>query len=341
MMRVAIVNDLALARELLRRLVTSVPDYTIAWTAADGEEAVHCAKADCPDVILMDLVMPVANGVVATQKIMKATPCPILVVTATIPGNYDLVMQAMGAGALDAVELPAHGPHGPDKNAIRLLSSLTRIAAAAKGVPNSGLPVPMWQSNIPGECPPLVVIGSSTGGPQALEHVLGTIPGTYPAAILVAQHISAEFAPGLASWLAARCTLPVRCAREGDTPLARTVLIASTNDHLELSPDRKLHYTATPESYPYRPSVDVLFTSCANWPCPGIAVLLTGMGADGAEGLLQLRKRKWHTIAQDQESSVVYGMPRAAAERGAAAEILPLSLIGPAIVARLTAKPLS
>jgi two-component system response regulator WspF len=307
--------------------------------AADGEEAIQKAERDRPDAILMDLVMPVANGVVATQKIMKATPCPILVVTATIPGNYDLVMQAMGAGALDAVETPTAGPGGKVAHEASLLNRLAKIASAAKGMTGSRLVVPHRRTIAIGDYPPLVVIGSSTGGPQALERVLSSIPANIPAAVLIAQHICSDFAPGLATWLGARSALPVRCAQDDDTPRVGTVLVAATNDHLELTAELKLRYTPTPENYPYRPSVDVLFSSCTAWPRPGIGVLLTGMGADGAEGLLQLRALGWHTIAQDQTTSIVYGMPKAAAERGAASEILPLCHIGPAIVARLMSKP--
>ena len=153
---------------------------------------------------------------------------------------------------------------------------------------------------------------------------------------MIVQHIAAEFAPSLAQWLAARCRLPVRTARNGDTPAAGIVLVAASNDHLELAPDLSLRYTATPMDYPYRPSVDVLFTSAGTvWPRPGVAVLLTGMGSDGAEGMSRLRALGWHTIAQDESTCVVYGMPKAAAEKRAAVEMLPLPQIGMAVAARV------
>jgi two-component system response regulator WspF len=156
--------------------------------------------------------------------------------------------------------------------------------------------------------------------------------------VVVVQHIAADFATGFASWLQGRTGLPVGLAAEGAAPEAGRVYVAGTDDHLVLGPDRRFSYTAEPRAYPYRPSVDVLFASlAAHWPGPGVAVLLTGMGHDGARGLAQLRGRGWHTIAQDQATSVVYGMPRAAAELNAAAEVLPLAQVGPAIRARLTA----
>ena len=335
-MRIAIVNDLSLAREVLRRLVLSVPGYSVAWVAEDGDDAVRKAIADRPDVILMDLVMPRLNGVEATRQIMKQAPCPILVVTATIPGHYQLVIQAMGAGALDAVETPALGPSGTIQKGHPLLARLAKLADANRGATWAGVHLPRRALEATTDRPPLLLIGSSTGGPDALATVLSTLPPDFPGAVVIAQHIAAEFAPSLAEWLGAHCRLPVRTARMGDTPSVGIVLVAASDDHLELTPDLTLRYTATPTTYPYRPSVDVLFTSAGTvWPRTGVAVLLTGMGADGAEGLLRLRALGWHTIAQDESTCVVYGMPKAAAEKRAAIETLPLPQIGPSVVAKV------
>lgn len=335
-MRVAIVNDLALAREVLRRVVLSVPGNVVAWSAADGDEAVHRAATDRPDVILMDLVMPRVNGAEATQQIMRESPCPILVVTATVPGNFDLVFRAMGAGAIDAVQTPTFGPSGSIQDAEPLLARLARVEAALRDTSGSGLHTPLACASTPAEMPRVLAIGSSTGGPDALGVVLSALPPDFPAAVLIAQHIGAEFAAGLAARLAARCKLPVRVARDGEPPAIGTVLLAGTNDHMELRADCRLRYTSQPRTAPYRPSADVLFGSLAlHAPRPGVGVLLTGMGHDGAEGLLHLRSDGWHTIAQDEPTCVVYGMPRAAVEKKAAVEVLPLSQIGPTAVARL------
>ena len=335
-MRVAIVNDLALARELLRRVVLSVPGRVIAWTAADGDEAVRMTAADRPDVILMDLVMPRLNGAEATRRIMREGPCPILVVTSTVSGHFDLVYQAMGAGALDAVETPVLAPGGGIAKAERLLDRLHQLDAALHGVTGSGsLPTQSVTSKSV-ELPRIIAIGVSTGGPSALPVVLGAFPKTLPAAVVIAQHLDAAFIPGLAERLAATCALPVRVARSGDIPQAGTVYVAATNDHLELTPQLRLHYTEHPRSAPYRPSVDVLFQSlAAHSPRLGVGILLTGMGTDGAEGLLRMRALGWHTIAQDEASSVMFGMPKAAIGMNAAAEILPLSFIGSATAAHI------
>jgi two-component system response regulator WspF len=337
-MRIAIVNDLSLAREVLRRLVLSVRGHAVAWVAHDGEEAVRKAAADRPDAILMDLVMPRLNGVEATRQIMKQSPCPILVVTATIPGHYDLVIQAMGAGALDAVETPVLSPDGVVQNGEKLLARLEKLDDALKGSIGSSVVVQYRGASSAGSLPPLVLLGASTGGPDALAVVLSALPANFPAPILVAQHIAAEFAPALVEHLAKRVALPVRAVKDGERPEAGTVLIAVTNDHLELGPDHLLRYTPNPKSSPWRPSVDVLFKSAAGcWPRLGAAALLTGMQTDGADGLLRLRSLGWHTIAQDEATCAVYGMPKAAAEKRAAVEVLPLSQIGPSLVAKILA----
>ncbi|MBA4063149.1 MAG: chemotaxis response regulator protein-glutamate methylesterase [Isosphaera sp.] len=338
-MRIGIVNDLALAREVLRRVVASVPGYAVAWTAGDGEEAVRRAAADPPDAVLMDLVMPNVDGAEATRRILKDLACPVLVVTSTLTGNYDRVIRAMGAGALDAVETPVLGPGGEVRNEAPLLGRLAKLAATRRAMSASDV-LPKLPARATGPAPagrpPLVLLGASTGGPDALAAVLAAFPADFPAAVLVAQHIGAQFVPALVNLLASRCSLPVRAAADGDRPVPGQVLVAATDDHLEVTPGLAVSYTASPRAYPYRPSVDVLFGSAAAaWPRPGVAVLLTGMGPDGAAGLLHLRTLGWHTIAQDEGSCVVYGMPKVAAERGAAAEVLPLSRIGPAVAATI------
>jgi two-component system response regulator WspF len=329
-MRIAVVNDLALAREVLRRAVLSVPGYSVAWTAADGAEAVRRAAEDRPDVVLMDLVMPVMDGVEATRRIMAESPCPILVVTSSLTANYSQVMEALSRGGLDAVNTPTLGPGGVVLGAEGLLARLAKLAqrgwttatvqaaTSARLLPRSG-------------APPLAAAGASTGGPEAVAQVLEALPREFPAAVVVCQHLGSEFAPGLATWLQRRSRLTVRLAREGDEPRSGVVLLAGADDHLRLRADGCLGYVAEPVECPYRPSVDVLFTSLAAWPTPGAAVLLTGMGSDGARGLAQLRAAGWRTFAQDQASSVVYGMPRAAVEMGSADAVLPLASIGAAL----------
>jgi two-component system response regulator WspF len=349
-MRIAIVNDLALAREVLRRLVRSVPGYTIAWTAENGEEAVRKAAEDLPDIILMDLIMPVLDGVEATRRIMANSPCPILLVTSTVTGNFNMVYQAMGCGGLDAVNTPTLAANGTVKDGEGILARIAKLARQQRGVQSAEREAqsaeraaqPGW-SGAPcaprsalRAAPPIVALGASTGGPEALARILQALPAGFPAGVVIVQHIAAEFAPGLALWLQGYSSLPVRLAENGQEFKPGEVVLAGTDDHLSLRADRRLTYTCEPVDYPYRPSVDVFFHSlAAAWPRPGIAVLLTGMGRDGAQGLLHLRQLGWHTIAQDQAGCVVYGMPKAAADLRAATEILPLAQIPAAILERV------
>jgi two-component system response regulator WspF len=336
-MRIGIVNDLALAVATLRRVVESVPGYSVAWTAADGEEAVRKAAADRPDVILMDLIMPVTDGVEATRRIMASNPCPIIVVTASVGANFGKVYEALGAGGLDAVKTPTFGSGGRIAGDQPLLDRLAKLsrqrhAALPQAAPTAMGPAAGGATNVP----PLLVVGASTGGPEALARMLAPLGPSPTGAVVVVQHIGPDFAPGFVSWLAGRTGLPVRLAAAGEAPAAGQVHVAGSDEHLVLGANLRFAYTAEPVQYPYRPSADVFFASvAAQWPGRGVAVLLTGMGSDGARGLLELRGRGWHTIAQDQASCVVYGMPKAAVEMGAACEVLPIAAIGPAVRERL------
>lgn len=331
-MRIAIVNDMALAREALSRAVTD-GGHEIAWVAVDGQDAVQQCAQDVPDLILMDLVMPEMDGAHATQAIMTETPCPILVVTASVQGNSELVYEAMGAGALDATTTPTFGGDG-GVNSASLLEKIDRIALIAGRAhhkPGYGLTrMPFDGPSSP--FPPFLAIGASTGGPQALSTILGALPGDFPASVGIVQHVDSEFAAGLADWLNQRTELTVSLAQELEHPRPGHVYVSAGDRHLRVNSGGRFNYTLEPESLVNRPSVDVFFKSLAYaYPKTGCAVLLTGMGRDGAEGLGVLKDNGWHTIAQDKATSVVYGMPKAAAERGAAISVLGLPHIASAI----------
>jgi two-component system, chemotaxis family, response regulator WspF len=350
-MRIAIANDLPMATEVLRRVVQSEPRYSIAWTAVDGREAVRKAVADPPDLILMDLVMPVLDGAEATRQIMAARPCAILVVTATVTGNFELVYAAMGHGAIDAVNTPIIGSNRELADHLPLLKKIARVeqmidrARSLSGSTNDLANIaqrlavarpPAAQPQKSTSRPTLIAIGASTGGPDAILRVLERLPHLLTVPILLCQHIASEYARGMAEWLTDRTGHRVRLAVSGDRPQAGDILLADGDYHLILSDTGTLQYSASPTDCPYRPSVDVLFESLAKrHRGTGIAVLLTGMGRDGARGMLTLREAGWLTIAQDSSTSVVYGMPGAAAELKAARHILPLERIGPMIQASL------
>ncbi len=330
-MRIAIVNDLHLAVEVLRKVILSMPEYEIAWIAPNGLEAVEKCARDLPDLILMDLIMPVMDGVQATRAIMRETPCPILVVTATVTGNAPRVFEAMGYGALDAVCTPVFGANGVLAGGEELLRKIGMVGKLIGGThPNRHhADGPANEKRKP---PLMVAIGSSTGGPRALATILSRLPENLDAAIVVVQHVDARFADSLADWLREQSKLPVTVIKDGAVPDAGAVYLAGTDDHLVLGSDRAFHYTPEPMNNPYRPSVDtLLFSLERNWPTKDIGALLTGIGRDGARGLLALRLAGWRTIAQDERTSVIYGMPKAAVELGAANEILPLEEIAGAI----------
>jgi two-component system response regulator WspF len=317
-LRVAIVNDLAVACEALRRALSAEQGIAIAWTARDGREAVELARRDRPDVVLMDLIMPLMDGVEATRRIMRESPCPILVVTATVSGNASLVYEALGAGALDAVDTPRFGAGGLLDGAAPLMQRLRRIARAGELRPAAAAPAAastVVQRAAP--MPAIVALGASTGGPAAVAEVLASLARPLRACVILVQHVSPHFVAGYCEWLQSKTGHRVRIARAGDAPVADEVLVAGEDRHLVLTSAGTLAYREEPADLVHRPSV------------------LTGMGRDGAEGLLALRRAAWHTIAQDEATSVVWGMPGAAHRLGAACETLALPEIGRAVAARL------
>jgi two-component system response regulator WspF len=331
--RIGIVNDVRAACEALRRVVDSLPDHEVAWTAGDGVEAIAMAKRDRPDLILMDLIMPHLDGVQATRQIMTAAPCAILVVTATVSGNISLVYEAMGFGALDAVDTPMLGPAGEVTGAGALVEKIGVIAKLVGATSDARKPARPAAGGAP---PRLLVVGASTGGPKAISDLIVPLPTEWNVATVIIQHVDVAFSQGLAKWLGDRTGRAVRVAEHGHHPRAGDILLAGTNDHLLLSKARTLEYRDEPRDVFFRPSVDVFFESVADhWSPPGVALLLTGMGKDGARGLLKLRSRGWHTIAQNEASSVVWSMPKAGIDLGAACEVLGIDQMPRAITARL------
>lgn len=334
MIKVAIANDTLIALEALRRVIAQDSSYQLIWTARNGAEAIaHCWR-DRPDLILMDLLMPEIDGVEATRQIMARSPCAILIVTASVHRNTSKVFEAMGHGALDVVKTPALGLQvGRAYPAADPL--LAKMATVATFIGKSHRSNRLSQSTLPAglaTAADLIVIGASTGGPKALAKIFAQLPANLPAAITVVQHIDRQFAPGLAEWLNSQSPLPVALARHGEVPQLGKILIAQAENHLVMRRDRTLAYTPAPEPTPYCPSVDLFFKSVAqHWPRPGQAVLLTGMGRDGAQGLAELQAAGWNTVAESEASCVVYGMPRAAVEIGAANQILPLEEISQAL----------
>jgi two-component system, chemotaxis family, response regulator WspF len=334
-LRIAIVNDTLINREIMRRAILIEPSYQLAWMAENGAEAVERCLVDRPDIILMDLLMPVMDGVEATRQIMARSPCAILLVTASVNRFAPKVFEAMGHGALDAVNTPiltANASQDYDAGLlgkIAMIGKLLRkpaIAPSRPTIPSSpavryaaspSSPAPTAIANryaaSPNQ-PPLLLIGASTGGPQAIATILSQIPATTPLAIVIVQHIDAQFAPGLAEWLNQQSQLPVHLARSGEPIQAGQVAMAGRDSHLVISRSGTLNYQANRTNLIYCPSIDICFQSAADhWPALGIGVLLTGMG-------------------QDQATSVVYGMPKAAIELQPSHQVLSIADIANACI---------
>jgi two-component system response regulator WspF len=331
-MKIAIVNDMPMAVEALRRALAFEPAHEVVWVAANGAEAVQRCAEYTPDLILMDLIMPVMDGVEATRRIMAESPCAIVIVTVDRQQNVHRVFEAMGHGALDVVDTPALGAGNAQEAAAPLLRKIINIGwlIGDRGNQERAAPTPLRGS---ASRQRLIAIGSSAGGPAALEVLLKGLPRVFPAAIVLVQHVDQVFAAGMAEWLSSASGLNVRLAQEGEPPQPGTVLLAGTNHHIRLLKNGTLAYTAEPVNEIYRPSIDVFFESVAHyWSGDAVGVLLTGMGRDGAQGLKLMRQQGYLTIAQDQSSSAVYGMPKAAAAIDAAVEIRPLDKIAPRLL---------
>ena len=330
---VLIVDDSATVRAVLRRLVTAATDLRVVGEAGDGAAAVDAAARLLPDVILMDLEMPVLDGCSATARIMTARPTPILVITSRANrSQVQTAFTAIRSGALEVLPKP-EDPEGWERMA-RTLPAAIRTAALAQlpgGIarPRPASAVPVMDSISGRPQVRFVAVGASTGGPAALRDMLAALPPSPPATILVVQHIADGFAEGLAEWLASDLGRDVRVASDGEQATPGKVRLAPSGAHLRLAGGVLQVDARRPPRGVHRPSVDELFESCAVC-CPRLTagVLLTGMGADGAAGLAALQRAGALTIVQDEASSVVFGMPRVALEAGAARIALPPAAIG-------------
>lgn len=323
-MKVALVDpDPQVARALERALAHS--GYQLLWHATTGAEALQRCTTDPPELLLLGLRLNDLKPLEVTKRLVSRNTCAV-VLLAGADGDMSSVYEAMAAGALDVARAPRFDAGGELVGSTQLLAKL-RTAARLLGHKSDERKAIPSISFVP--LPPLVAIGASTGGPQALSTVLSALPKPFPGAIIIVQHVDGEFSSGLATWLSETSGMLVELAKPGLVPTAGKALLAGTEEHLIMASGGSLRYTPNPRELPYRPSVDVLFASLAqHWRVPGMAVLLTGMGRDGAHGMSQLRQAGWFTVAQDEASSVVYGMPKAAVQLGAAMRVLPLDQVG-------------
>lgn len=339
-LRVLVVEDSLTMRRFLCEAVAADPSCELVGEASDGKQAIELCQVLRPDVISLDMMLPVMSGMAVTEFIMAYVPTPILVVSASINrGELFKTYEALAAGAVDAVEKP----RADEDNAAwcaRYLSALrlvarVRVLTHLRGRLQAQEVRPALRGEAPSAAtrPQVVAIGASTGGPRAVVQVLHGIPSGLAVPLLLVVHIGEPFGASFADWLDGQTRHRVRLARDGEMLDAGGVRVAPPGRHLRLRAGR-LRLDDGPERHSCRPSVDVLFESLAQ-ECGAAcaAALLTGMGADGALGLAAIRSVGGYTIAQDEASSVVYGMPREAARLDAARRILPLEAIGPALAA--------
>jgi two-component system chemotaxis response regulator CheB len=343
MIRVVIADDSALFRAVLKSALEADGGIKVVGTASDGDEAVAAVLRHEPDLVTMDVVMPGRGGEEAIREIMRRRPTPVLVVSSL--ERNDIVFRMLAAGALDVVAKPDGTP--------RALAALVRkakeVAAARQSLrgarPRAGRPPPPAPAAAPptprasprpvvratpGESSaPLVVIASSAGGPAALEKLLPTLPAL-DVPIVVVQHIAVGFAAGLASWLGTVSAVPVRLARDDAPLLPRGILLAPDDADVEVTPGCRVRLRRGAAGVAH-PNADVTIRSAADvYGASLLVVVLTGMGSDGAEGARAAKARGGRVVAQDEETSAVYGMPRAA--RPHADAVLPLGEIGAEIV---------
>jgi two-component system chemotaxis response regulator CheB len=343
--RVLLVEDSPTVRGHLSDILTADPDIELVGEAADGKRAIELCATLRPDVITMDMMLPVMTGLAATEYIMAHCPTPILIVSASVNrGELFRTYEALAAGAVDVLEKPTgREPEGEWErkylSALKLVSRIRVITHPRARLSTPALPQqplqPPTKPDIPetGNDLKVVAIGASTGGPGAIVEVLRNLPATFQTPILLVLHINEPFGAAFAEWLDGQTQRRVFHPKDGD-PISRAtgaIAMAPGDRHLVVRGGR-LHLTNGPERHSCRPSVDELFESvAAEFGKSAAAVLLTGMGRDGAAGLLEIRRAGGFTIAQDEATSVIYGMPREAVLLGAAMRVMPLGEIGPAI----------
>lgn len=328
MIRIVVAEDSAVTRELLVELLGGEPGLDVVGVACNGEEAVQLVERLEPDVVVMDVHMPLLDGLGATRLVMERAPTRVLLVSASSSQlENERGFEALRAGAVMLMRKPS-GPDHPDfEAAARELVATIRLVADVKVIRRW----PRREARAPHAHPALrrgpirlVAVGASTGGPPAIAEILSLLPGDLPCPVLVVQHIAPEFAEGFTKWLGKQTALHVKPAVAGERVQPGTVYVAADPYQLGLDTGEVIRLAREPSENGFAPSVSYLFRSVAEvYGSAAIGVLLTGMGRDGADGLHRLREAGGVTIAQDEESSVVFGMPGEAIRLGAAEHVLP------------------
>lgn len=339
MIRILIAEGSATVRRTLRDIFGAGSEAAVVGEAADGPSAIAMTSRLRPDVIVMDVDIPDMGGFNATKQIMTETPTPIVILSAEHSERQaEVSMQALRAGALTVLARPTDPASAGDGEARQRFIGTVVAMSQVKLVrhwPNREPGIRQRSpANIAGSGPAkIIAIAASTGGPTAIQSVLSQLPPEFPAPILVVQHIASGFVGGFVNWLNTGCSLRVKVA-EDEEPLApRTVYVAPDEHHLGVRPGGVIQLSAAPPIGGFRPSATFLFESVADVMGRGVlAIVLTGMGRDGIEGLQPVRTRGGRVLAQDEATSVVFGMPQAAIATGCVDTVLPLPAIAPRIL---------
>lgn len=345
--RILVVDDSAVMRSLLRSVLRSARGFEVVGTAGDGESALQLIDELHPDLVLLDVEMPVMDGLATLRKLRsRGHKMPVVMCSALTQRGGRVTIEALASGATDYVAKPKRQA-GPveamqtlSRELLPKLRALTMAETAAPVLALAPLVLPVAPRSISALAPPAVLaIGVSTGGPAALDILLPALPASFPLPVLVVQHMPELFTRLLAERLAQRCPLRVNEAAEGDAVTPGRIAIARGNWHLEtLAPSRPgqsptLHLTQAPPENHCRPAVDVLFRSAvARYGSGVLAVVLTGMGSDGLAGARLIRAQGGTVLAQDRETSAIWGMPGAVAQAGLAQKILPIQEIAPELI---------
>jgi two-component system chemotaxis response regulator CheB len=339
MIKVMVVDDSVTARLLLRRILADDPEVEVVAECVNGQEAVELAMSVRPDVITMDVFMPVMDGLEATRRIMEESPRPIILVSASFnPKEVKGSFRALDAGALTIlgkpsdVSSPTFSAHA--RELVRTVKSLAGVKVVTRRARRSreveqDLPAKKVSLSLPArERVDIIAIVASTGGPSALSTILGAMPEDTPVPIVIVQHIGMGFDEGLVNWLDGVTPLSVRLGSGGRKLLPGEVVIAPHGQHMGVSRTKRVDLSMDEPIGGHRPSGNFLFRSLVpTYGANALGVLLTGIGDDGARGLLELKQAGGRAVVQDEASSVVYGMPKAASELGAADVIAPLNEI--------------
>lgn len=333
--RVVIAEDSAAYRDLIISILQNTDDVEVVGVAKNGAEAVRLVHRLEPDLIIMDIHMPQMNGFDAARHIMQESPRPIVMVSASLQVNeHNLTFDALQAGALSIINKPTlFDPPEAYESLVAEIKTMAEVRVVRRWQRQAKASPPVPVSLKKPDTLEIIAIASSTGGPAALAEILSRLPGTLPVPILVVQHITIGFGASLAEWLNQQTPLEVKLARLGDIPKAGQVLIAPDNYHMTVNTDRSIGLHQKPPYRGLRPAADYLFFTMADvYRAKAIGVILTGMGDDGAKGLQAMHNQGAYTIAQNQDTCVVFGMPAAAITLGAATSVQPLGNIASTLI---------